>query len=678
MPKLVFTPKELKGYFNGELKHHFYDESVKKAKKMQVHSDGKYPEELIEERRPNEPSEVKDYRKKIWVPKTKPVLGKIISSLSKIRRSSDWSIRFEGIEEFSKISDEESLKVYGEEAFPYFTSMTNWLFAVALKKYADDPNAVVFVKPIETVVEENEFIRPFPVIFDSCDVLEFVDEDHAILHNPLGSTYNTRSGVEKGKSYYLVTIDRIRRIDQINGKDDYGITLDFVHNLGMLPVFRIGAIITESEGNNYLYESRIAAIIPELDEAVREYSDLQAAKVLHIYPERYEFTSHECGTCKGRGTIPNTSYNGTTGKPFVECDQCNGVGYKGSSPYSKILIRPMGAMESSNKIPDVPAGYIEKDVEIVELMEKGVEHHIYKALSAINFEFLQQSPLNQSGTAKEVDKDELNNTVHSIAEDLVSIMDRIYKLIALYRYQVQYSADDIIERMLPKINVPEKFDILSSTHLEQELSSAKTSKLNPIILNALEVEYANKKFNNDPDIRDRLMLILELDPLPNITEDEKMSRLSNKGITQEDYVISSKIVSFVQQAIDENENFPELPLAQQKEKMLEYARAQITAQDEVNKILGSVIQDGGLGELNNNTQPNGAIKQGILAKGQQSQQSKQDTDKNEVDDIDQIGKLPLAIQQLSLAAQRAADTGNTALAARLNKKIDELLKSVGI
>lgn len=600
MPKLVFTPKELKGYFNGELKHHFYDETVKKAKKMQVHSDGKYPEELIEERRPNEPAEVKDYRKKIWVPKTKPVLGKILSSLSKIRRSSDWSIRFEGIEEFSKISDEESLKAYGEESFPYFTSMTNWLFAVALKKYADDPNAVVFVKPIEMVVEENEFIRPFPVIFDSCDVLEFVDEDHAILHNPLGSTYNTRSGVQKGKSYYLVTIDRIRRIDQINGKEDYGITLDFVHNLGMLPVFRIGAIITESEGNNYLYESRIAAIIPELDEAVREYSDLQAAKVLHIYPERYEFTNHECGTCKGKGVTINSHFDASIAgcNPLIECSACNGVGYRGASPYSKIIIRPQNnAVETGGKIPDVPAGYIEKDIEIVELMEKGVDHHIYKALSAINFEFLQQSPLNQSGTAKEVDKDELNNTVHSIAEDLVSIMDRIYKLIALYRYQVQYSADDIIERMLPKITVPEKYDILSTTHLETELANAKTNKVNPFLVNALEVEYANKKFNNDPDVRDRIRLILELDPLSNITEDDKMSRLSNKGITLEAYIISSNIHEFVQQAIDEDENFPELDLPKQKAKMKEYAQAQITAEDEAKKIAMSVIGDTGIDPL---------------------------------------------------------------------------------
>lgn len=47
-------------------------------------------------------------------------------------------------------------------------------------------------------------------------------------------------------------------------------------------------------------------------------------------------------------------------------------------------------------------------------------------------------------------------------------------------------------------------------------------------------------------------------------------------------------------------------------------------------------------------------------------------------DSDQIGKLPLAIQQLSLAATRAVEAGKPDLAARLNKKIDELLISVGV
>lgn len=599
MPKLQFTKDELKGYFKEKVTHHFYKETCDYADRLKVHSDGKFPGDLIRGRRPNEPLEVLAYREAIFVPKTKPTFGKVVSSLSKIRRSSDWSIDYpEEVNRFSKIVEEETLQSYCDERFPFFTSVTNWVFSVLLKKYLEDPNALVFTFPREINIEENKYLQPFPVIFDSCHVLEYVQEDYAVLINPLGSTYYVRSKQEKGDSYYIVTTERIQKYDQINSKGDIAIVLDYEHQLGFLPAFRIGAIVAKAEGNNYLHESRIAAMLPELDEALREYSDLQAAKVLHIYPERWEFTQNECSTCKGTGRRRNPRwFEGCAEDVAIEidCDNKNcHNGYVVAGPYSKIMVRPTNAIEGQNTIPTPPAGYVEKDVEIVKIQDEGVEKHIVSALAAINFEFLAQNPLNQSGTAKEVDKDELNNTVHSIAEDLVRVMDNIYKIIAITRYKELYSVDDIIQFMLPRITVPEKYDILSAAHLEQEITTAKTNKVNPVILNALEIEYASKKFNTEPEVGDELMLILKLDPLPNISEDEKMSRLSNKGITQETYVISSNIHEFVQQALDENPEFMDLPLKEQKAKMREYAQAQIEAQDEAKKIVSATTQDTGL------------------------------------------------------------------------------------
>lgn len=600
MPKLIFTPEELKGYFKEKVRHHFYDDTVKLADALKVHSDGLFPEKLIKERRPHEPEEVLEYRQIIYEPITEPIFGRVLSSLSKIRRSSDWSIRYSEDDRFGKIVDEETLEEYCERSFPVFTSITNWVFDILLKKYSEDPNAVVFTFPKEINIEETEYLKPIPIIFDSCDVYNFVHEDYAVLRNPLGSTYFVRNKQQTGDSFYTVTTTHIRRYDQINGRGDIALTLDYEHQLGMLPVLKIPAIVKKAEGNNYLHKSRLSAMLPELNEAAREYSDLQAAKVLHIYPERFEYSQTECPTCKGTATIINPKwFEGCADSiPYkIDCDNknCN-HGYLATGPYSKTIIRPLNnATEGgSTSLPSEPIGFAKKDIEIVKVQDEGVDKHLYKALAAVNFQFLDQSPLNQSGTAKEVDKDELNNTVHAVAEDLVKVMDSVYKVIALTRYKTLYSPDDIEEFMLPKISVPEKYDILSATHLEQELTTAKTNKANPVILNALEVEYVSKKFNTDPSVGDELMLILKLDPLANISEDDKMTRLSNKGITQETYIISSNIHEFVQQAIDENPDFPELDLKEQKGKMKEYARAQIQAQDEAKKIVNAVTQDTGL------------------------------------------------------------------------------------
>lgn len=585
---------ELQEYFAGTSKHIFYDTSVKRAEEFCPHADGVYPKELIEERRPNEPLEVKEYRKKVWVPKTKPTFGRIVSSLSKIRRSADWSIGYPELE-FTRIAEGEELSEYAEKNYPYFTSITNWVFAVLLKKYLTDPNAVCLVRPINFQVGETDYVQPYPFIFDSCNVVAYEEEEYCLLENKSGCQYWDKEVSRKGKSFYYIDAAVIEKYDQVDKEGGYSLQWSEAHNTGEMPAFKLGAIITETDGKNFLHESRIEAIIPELDEALREYSDLQAGKVLHMHPERWEYTQLECPTCNGTGKLPNPYW--VEGQPdSLPCTNkdCHG-GRLATGPYSKILIKPSNALEQGN-IPTPPAGYVEKDVEILKLMDESVDKHMFAALSAINFQFLDQSPLSQSGIAKEVDKDELNNTVHSIAEDLVRIMDNVYALSAKQRYWNLYSMEEI-QTMLPTIPVPERFDILSSNYLGEELDKAKKAGLNPSILNEMELEYTSKKFNADGTVRDRLELILSLDPLSNIIEDNKIAMLGQGGILKETYIISSNIQYFVERALSEDANFADKTWAEQMEKMKEYAA-------EVNVGKADTI----INEVNNAGTPNQPIE----------------------------------------------------------------------
>lgn len=568
-------------YFSGQRSCYFRGDAVSKCDQFAPHADGVYPAELIECRRPNEPEEVKDYRCKIWKPKTKPTFTKILSSLSKIRRSSDWSIKYPQ-EEFARIAQPESLEEYCEKNYPFFGSVTNWVFGILLKKQLTDPNAVVFIKPLNPEATEAEYLKPYAWIFDSYDVQEYVEGVQAILNDKAGTTYTVRRGrgyEEKvGKAYWVITTMRIERWEQYSDKQDYEMTSEYDHNLGFLPVFKLRGLICSAEGGDFLYESRIAGILPDLDEALREYSDLQAAKVLHIFPERWEFTQHECTNCKGTGRRQNPAwYEGCAADVLaqINCGTCGGRGYVAAGPYSKILIRPTNTIEGQATPPMPPAGFIEKDVEIVKLMEQSVKQHIYDALSAINFQFLEQTPLNQSGTAKEVDKEELNNTVHAIAEDIVWVMDQVYKFTAYYRYKTQYPIPEI-NKMVPSIAVPEHYDLLSSQFMQQELDTAKKAKINPILTGSMEVEYAGKRFLDDPEIKDRLELVLKLDPLQNVSVDEKMAMLASGTVTKETAIISDNIQEFVQRALDEDNQFARKPLKEQKATMKRYAQEQIT------------------------------------------------------------------------------------------------------
>lgn len=570
MPKLEFTPAELKEYTSGRRVHCFHKRCKDVAHDLRIHAEGIFPSCLIDERRPNEPQQVLDYRKKIFIPKTKPYFGKIESTLQKIRRSSDWSVRYE-LDEFGRIPEEENLETYCEKKFPVFGSVTNWAFASLLRQYLIDPNGIVVVMPREIPTEGNQYYKPEPFIFESEQIIDYELGDYAFIKDKIGCFYLASGKYMKGESYWGITTTSIIRYDQINGRKEFVESYRFSYDHGMLPVVHMGGIIVESFGPWIFKESRISGIVPEFNEAIRENSDLQASKVMHLYPERWEYTNNECAKCAGTGKVMEIAGSVPC---EVTCKTCNGGGYIVAGPYSKIMIKPPNVgMGDSATIPTPPAGFVEKDVEIIKVQEESVDKHIYNGLASISLEFTMQSPLAQSGVAKATDQDGANNTVHSVAEDIVAIMDGVYYWVAMWRYGLQYTPEQI-QKMCPKVAVPEKYDIFTSTMYQEQFKAAKDSKMNPVILNMLEAEYANKAFNNDPGVRDRVELVLALDPLANISEDDKMSRLSNKGITQENYIISSNINAFVERAIEENPSFPTLDIAAQKEVIRGYAEEQ--------------------------------------------------------------------------------------------------------
>ena len=543
---------------------------------MRVHSDGTFPECLIKDRRPNEPQIVFDYRQKIFIAKTKPYFSKIESTLQKIRRSSDWSIKY-GEGSFDRIVDGEKMQDYAESKYPVFGSLTNWAFSLLLRNYLVDANALLLVSPLEIPTDGATYLKPVALIFNSENVIDYVDGDYAVMENKIGCTYGKN---QEGKSFYVVTTERVTRYDQSDGRGNYTAVFDYVHGLGILPVFKLGGIVLDVYGHNTLYESRISGILPEFNEALREYSDLQAAVVLSMFPEKWIYTNKECTNCKGTGKVHDV----IDGQPCSSiCNTCNGEGYVAPGPYQAHLIKPpQENMGQSSQIPTPAMGYINGPVEIIKLQQESVGQHIYNGLAAINFEFLASSPLNQSGTAKEVDKDELNNTVHSVAEDIVRIIDNVYRIIAYYRYKNIYSLPEISE-MLPAITVPEKYDILSTSYFVEQMKAAKDSKLNPAIINALETNYAAKTFNTDTSVAEHVGLILKLDPLAGIGEDDKMSRLSNNGITQLDYVVSSNINKFVDEATEEVRGFIDLDTTKQREII--YAKAQAQMDAEVTELM---------------------------------------------------------------------------------------------
>lgn len=579
MPKI--SDKDLQAYFMSKGSYYpLSADSVKLYNEIRVHADGDFPREMITRRRPSETDEILLYREETYKPITKLPVSKVITSFGKIRRSPDWNIDFPKDVKSSRIPDGETLADYCTSKLPGYSTIELWAFGILLKQNLIDANAVVAVIPLETIMN-NEFAKPVPILFNSDQIMQYDEkEKYCILESKRKVTYSVADNVYKtGCIFYY--IDDLEILVYEESKDGFQLVFRQVNTIGQFPVFKVKAEAFKQYDNMSLNRSRLDAMVPFLDEAACEYSDLKGSKVQHLYPLMWFFINKNCSSCDGTGKK-------TTDAGPVVCQTCGGGGKVKFSPYAHIEVS--GAEIGKQQTPIPPAGIITRDTEILKLQEASVEKNNYKALAAINMQFLDQTPLSISGDAKNVDREELNNTVYNSAEDLIYSVDKAIYFINEWRYV--YIVPDRKTRMsmLPNIPVPQNFDLLPEDYLMKEVTDARNAKVNPLLIATLEQQLAAKKFYNQPDLASNIKLYFDLDPLPGLSVDEKMSLISNKAITQEDFIISSYMASFIKRAIREDIDFANKNYDEQFAVLTKYAGEKIKANDKAAQMIDAQKQ----------------------------------------------------------------------------------------
>jgi hypothetical protein len=241
---------------------------------IRLHANGETPGDIISRRRPNESEEVQSYRLQIYEPITKQTFNSVLQSLGKIRRSRDWAIKYSRDQKFPKIPQGETLEDYCESHFPYYTSVTNWLFSVMLKSTLVDANCAVLVLPLQPVADPLGYKQPYPTIFYADQIIEYLEGRFAIFKAAEQVQVNTGKTVVLSDKYYLITPSQV--VPYVKQGDNWVALSDEIitHGLGYLPIIRPRCQFAKAVQEYNLFESRIAAMIPSLNEATREYSDL--------------------------------------------------------------------------------------------------------------------------------------------------------------------------------------------------------------------------------------------------------------------------------------------------------------------------------------------------------------------------------------------------------------------
>lgn len=539
--------------FNPERFNRLEDHQKAFMRFMGIKPENPYFNLLIDERRPGESLKVRNHRRKIYASITQEPCFKVISSLNKIVRSDDWKIDYSNAETISR--EGENLEDYCEKNYPGFGSVTNWAYTLGLKKVLSDPNGFMVVLPIKfptinkdgtTTVKANEFLQPFVNYIPSKDVLFYEPKVAIAYKSPHVTTIVLDNGTKQVPVFRIITTDGVWETHQNDAKGNFILTPLMVFDME-LPVVMNGGVLDKLISNIPLYNSFLNPMLPRLDEAAREYSDMQAEVLLHIHSTLAVIQGEKCNKCKGTGLIPKEG-------GAVACGDCGGRGAAAIDPYETIVVRIRDA--DKQQIPFPPAQYITKSTDIVKIQDERIDQHIFKSLSSINMEFLAETPLNQSGKAKEVDKEELNNFVYSIAFHLVrNILDPIYKIISDYRYSVIIPDQMSRNKLLPLIQVPEHFDLLTENALIEQIGKAKEAGVDATIIQEMQIDYVNKKFRDSPKIRNTLIASLDMNPFPTFSSEELIEMEMNNDITQKDAVQSFYANYFVQKSVEADDKF---------------------------------------------------------------------------------------------------------------------------
>jgi hypothetical protein len=550
---------------NPDLRHKFYEQTTENAEAIDLHASGRYAYDLIDERRPAESDQIKAYRKKIFVAKTKPVFTKIYNSLQKINRSPDFAILFDK-ELPSRVPEMESLQRFIHEGIPNFGSLNGWFWNIGFRYYLIDANAWVLTLPMNFDSPDNEFYRPLPQVFTSDAIIDYREGEYFVIQTSNTERYEDEQNYtySDGAKFMVITPESIQEFDYQPRRGTITEIYNRPNEIGYIPIRSMrGVCVDQKEGYN-LYESRIAGIVPMLNEVLREYSDMQAEIVMHIHSTMWTIQPQACTTCKGRGVMRSSAESAP-----VQCKDCNGVGIAPLNPFEHLTI-PM-PKTGENAVPTPPMGYVQKQTDIARLQEERIRQHVYDALASINMEFLAETPVTQSGVAKQVDREELYSTVYSVGADCCRILAEIIYDINQWRFKPANFSDTELDDMLPAVTVPERFDLLSANLLIDEITKMSQAKVDPAIINAAQIDLVEKRFVNDPTLRDMVKLKLLLDPFAGMPEENiSMMRMYN-AVSQTDVVIHANINDFVNRALNEVRDFGGLPHREQQEIIRKYA-----------------------------------------------------------------------------------------------------------
>lgn len=583
---------------NKSRRHRYYKQTVDHAEEMGVHVEGKSPIRLLQQKRPNEPEEIKKYRLDVWKNVTESMAGKVLHTIAKIFDPRLFRLEFP--ETPPIIPQQEDLQTYLRENFGVYKDLFIFIRETLLTKEMSDPNSLCVVIPNQWPIKDTEFPSPVPIIFPAKSVVDFVEGEWYAVY------IKENKEEKQPEELWIINERAITVYTKIDGK--WSVKKEFETggqpevnangeeientNISFVPAFRLGGVI-KGDRQPYWYKSFIYGVQPHWDKVVTMVSDLDGSIVRHLFPAEWEY-SVECDTCHGEGNIQYEGANTLT-PGYKVCNNCHGTGRKATrTPFGVYQIKP-DALNPDVPIPTPPGGTIPRDIQPIQELQKLKDEEVLKGFEAINMEVLHRVGANQSGVAKTIDRADLNSMMLRIAQNIFDCnVKPIIFYTAIWRYREVLTPQQLMDYISGiTLSKPADFNVLGTNILMEEYEAATNANVSDQYLKQLEAELVNTRFANNEEAKKKNLTIIQLKPFPSKTDDEVALGVANGTIKKETAIRNTNIGDLVNTAIEENPMFLDLEFKEKLDIVNAIIRTEFPEAFQEVTTQGIPVEDGG-------------------------------------------------------------------------------------
>lgn len=612
------------------LVHAYRAEAIKLRDEIRAVFSDEYPE-YLDLNRPGEKKKNKDYRKSVYRNPMRGLADRVIEALDYIRQADDFSVVFppapNGAAENSlQVYTGEGFSDEGDAIEWFFKK------AVPAYVY-DPNAAMLTLTPLDEHLgadglfgAQDRYANPRHMLIPCQDVWQWQRGKQAVVVAPERSLLTDALGAKRLTGVVLYFMDHesyaIARQTSITSGSATAATpgpgtpsvvwevtglsqvIDPVslepvqrfqalrHYRRGLPAVRLGRKRKKenARGEEY-YESILADAMAFVKEAQQDMNDKQVEKNHHVSSLEYLYVTKKCtnARCVG-GKIPLLNeknkpvfYPNTTMPQLVDCPTCGGSGLDTTSGSGLdkyyISMADGGSMmapgANGGKMPNVPGGFIPRPIEALQEFRKELSDNTLAAFRTLDMQFIFETPQEVSGASKRYDREGMYRKLNTEAQHLLSVARTGYVWIDALRYGPSGKAG----QQVPSLQVPVRFNLENAELTRLELNDALLNKYDTTVIEALTLKYLEYTVGKEGEQYKRYLLRAQADPCKDMPDDMKLYVLGTNVTLMEDDEKSRATVErvylsiffdgIVQDATLEHADYWNLPLARQKEILIE-------------------------------------------------------------------------------------------------------------